>query len=70
MADEADLAQSQIEADLALHIRNARKPAAPAPTGYCLNCDERLKDGRRYCDDACRADGEARDRHLRRAGQL
>ena len=34
----------------------ARKPEAPAATGFCFNCEARLSAGRRWCDVHCRND--------------
>lgn len=33
-----------------------------ASNGHCLNCDERLDDGRRWCDEDCRDDWVLRNR--------
>lgn len=53
MADEADIAQENIERDLALLLRR-RLPQGPAATGECLWCGEPLDAGRRWCDAECR----------------
>ena len=53
MADFADLGSSREQQDLALALAH-RKPAGPAPTGYCLCCGEAVDDGRRWCDAECR----------------
>ena len=57
MADDIDLANDQAQA---LHESALlrRKPEAPAPNGYCLNCDDRFPEvapfTRRWCDANCR----------------
>lgn len=33
-----------------------RKPEAPGATGRCLNCDEPVPDGARWCDYECMQD--------------
>lgn len=33
-----------------------RAPEGPAATGYCLNCEARLKASFRWCDAFCRDD--------------
>lgn len=43
--------------DIALQLR---KPAGPAATGACLNCDAPLPPGARWCDCDCRHDWERR----------
>lgn len=53
MADFADLGADREQQDLALALAQ-RKPAGPAPTGYCLCCGEAVDDGRRWCDAECR----------------
>ena len=37
-----------------------RKPTGPSATGFCLNCEEPLEDGHRWCDADCRDDFEKR----------
>lgn len=37
-----------------------RKPVGPVATGFCLNCDEPLAAGHRWCDADCRDDYEKR----------
>lgn len=41
-------------------IEMARKDLAKSlsSTGYCLNCDEQLPDGGRFCDKDCAEDYE------------
>jgi hypothetical protein len=64
MADDADLAQIQIEAELA----NARLAAQSAqkllPSGHCHNCDEPLRPGHLFCGQECAMDYEKRERGL------
>lgn len=55
MADEADFANDPQEQLLALQLQ-VRQPEGPAPTGYCLNCGEKLAPGARWCDVDCRND--------------
>lgn len=62
MADEADRANDTLEKmldgwrnEVAYQLRHSIQP-----TGNCLNCDERLDDGRRWCDTDCRNDWERR----------
>lgn len=33
-----------------------RKPEGPAATGFCLNCEARLRESARWCDTHCRDD--------------
>ena len=33
-----------------------RQPEAPAATGFCFNCEARLRQGLRWCDAPCRDD--------------
>lgn len=35
-----------------------RMPEGPLPIGVCLNCEERVADGLRWCDATCRDDWE------------
>lgn len=55
MADFADLGSAREQQDLALSLKQ-RKPEGPQATGFCLNCDEPLADGARWCDEHCRDD--------------
>lgn len=57
--DDSDKATAREELDRDLALKNL-KPAGPAPTGACLNCDEPLPPGLRWCDALCRDDWEAR----------
>lgn len=61
MVDTVDIAQEQTESLHAKRIEETRKRAGKLEhqaTGYCLNCDEKLEPGRRFCDAACRDDYE------------
>jgi predicted nucleic acid-binding Zn ribbon protein len=66
--DDIDKAQAHIEKHLALQVEQARASATRYPIGECINCGERLTDGRRYCDGDCRDEFEHRERQLRRTG--
>lgn len=57
--DDADRAwiDQQLRIDVALRTRLRYEPQA---TGECLNCGERLQDGR-WCDADCRHDWELRN---------
>jgi hypothetical protein len=65
MPDAVDLAQAQQEILDAFQIE-ARKPAGPEATGFCLNCGEPLPDDRRWCSPECRDDWQKMDAALRR----
>ena len=39
-----------------------RKPEGPEATGYCLNCEARLRQGLRWCDVGCRDDWQKTQR--------
>lgn len=60
--DDADLADKRI-ADAVESARNEAaynlRHAAQA-TGHCLNCGEKLDDGRRWCDSDCSCDWSRR----------
>ena len=63
MADEADLAQSHLEAEERIRKKYSKKPSLEAePTGECLNCFEPLELGERWCNSDCRQDWELRRR--------
>jgi hypothetical protein len=55
MPDEIDRGNDTAELFLDLSL-STKKPAGPAPTGCCLNCDEPLALGERWCDVYCRDD--------------
>ncbi len=46
-----------------------RKEEGPAAAGCCLNCEEPLPEGQRWCDDDCRDDWSARLRAQRQRPQ-
>ena len=60
--DDADRAwiDQQLRIDVALRNRRCYEPQA---TGECLNCGDRLQDGR-WCDADCRHDLELRNARL------
>ena len=55
--DQADraAAMEELRRRAALEVR---KPEAPSATGYCFNCEARLRQGQRWCDVNCRNDWE------------
>ncbi len=59
MADELDLAaeREEIARNAALL---ARKPEGPAATGECLECEEPVGTGVRWCCAACRDEWQRR----------
>tara|TARA_R110000772_G_scaffold32788_4_gene80063 strand:- start:1130 stop:1336 length:207 start_codon:yes stop_codon:yes gene_type:complete len=63
MADDADMTQARAEIEESLR----RKFSTPAitvkleATGYCLNCEEVVGEGERFCDKDCRDDFELRN---------
>jgi hypothetical protein len=59
MADIVDKADEQNEAYLR-SVLARRLPGAPAATGRCLNCEEPLAPGVRWCDIVCRDDWQRR----------
>ena len=67
MADEIDFAADRYEAWLENRVAEHQyqlNQSCYQPTGYCLNCDEKLDDGRRFCNAECREDFEHRNRRL------
>ena len=61
MADEADLAQSHIEAEDRIRRKYKAAPKLEAePTGECLNCYEPVSFGARWCDKECQEDWQKR----------
>lgn len=59
MADQFDRATEIEERDREQALA-MRKPEGPAATGFCLNCEEPLEDGRRWCDKDCSTDWQRR----------
>jgi hypothetical protein len=63
MADDADRAQLEIDAELEHARRTARRAPKLLATGCCHNCDEPLHDRKQlFCDNDCSEDYEARER--------
>lgn len=60
MADEIDRANdyTQVLTDAAVAFR---KPEGPKATGFCLNCEEAVEEGRRFCNFDCMTDWEKRN---------
>lgn len=61
MADEADRASGDVELFNAVAAAY-RKPEGPKATGFCLNCEEAVEEGRRFCNFDCMTDWERRVR--------
>lgn len=63
--DESDrataLEEAAIEASLSQIRINANKLEFE-PTGFCLNCNEPLAEGKRFCDKDCLDDHAKRNR--------
>jgi hypothetical protein len=65
MADDADRAQAEIDAEVELARRAARPASRLLATGHCHNCEEPLHKPRQlFCDNDCSQDYEARKRAL------
>ena len=63
MADDADRAQIEIEAELRLALVAAQASPRLQSTGKCHNCDEALEDrDQLFCDRDCARDFEKRER--------
>lgn len=56
--DAADIAEEKNEI-LLRAAASMRREEGPDATGFCLNCDERLPMGRRWCSPECRDDWQA-----------
>ena len=73
MADEADVANDYqakwLAAQLEEHSYQMSHPAVTFEAGRCRNCEERLDDGRTFCDTDCATDFETRLRASRRNGR-
>lgn len=69
MADVCDQAFEQNQVAFEAEQRARRMPEGPAPTGRCLNCDEEVPEGRRWCDAECMTDYQHRQAALRRLGR-
>lgn len=56
MADICDVTSDRDELMQPMLLAASRKPEGPAPTGFCLYCDEPVGEGRRWCDSDCMGD--------------
>lgn len=66
MADFIDDANETAELFLQAALRKSQgKGKAPLATGFCLNCQEKLAEGARWCDADCREDWEKRGRNVK-----
>lgn len=55
MSDEVDQANDIAEATAARRIQSIRnEPPAAMPTGFCLECDDPVESGHRWCSPECR----------------
>lgn len=72
--DECDIAQERIDAHLSNLIAEHQYKLAHAVSdfepGRCRNCEDRLDDGRVYCDADCARDFHDRQRMSKRAGRI
>ena len=59
MTTTDDQATEREELDRAIALQQ-RKPGGPVPCGQCYNCGEVVTGDRRWCDQECREDWEAR----------
>lgn len=59
MSDEADIAADITEHFTRTAIQNALNSTQYQPKGWCLNCEEPLKE-QAFCDADCREDYEKR----------
>ena len=67
MPDEADIANDYAARELEQRILDVLKAKPVIHDGHCRNCAEPILVGA-FCDQFCRTDFEARERHLKRAG--
>ena len=58
MADDADRAHDEIEAELAYARFTARQRYKTVSTGHCHNCEHPLRPGQLFCDQECAVDFE------------
>lgn len=75
MADECDIAseheQKWLQGRIEEHQYQLNHAVSAFDTGRCRNCDERIDDGRSFCDRDCAADfservkADARNRKYR-----
>lgn len=72
MADFADIGSDYTERWLEGAIEERKHQASIAPTyetGRCRNCNDKIDDGRAYCDQDCRDDHSERMRAEMRRGK-
>lgn len=72
MADFADIGSDYTERWLEGAIEERRHQASIAQQfeiGRCRNCDDKLDDGRSYCNNECRDDHSARMQAEKRMGK-
>jgi hypothetical protein len=67
--DANDRAERWLTAQIEEHQYQMSATAA-FNAGLCRNCDEKLDDGRAYCDSECASDFEKRQRAHRRNGSM
>ena len=69
MADDADRAQLEIEAEITYARLAAQAGSKLTPTGHCHNCEEQLDRAEQlFCNQACGQDFEKRERALSMRG--
>ena len=73
MSDEIDIANERRDQELANRIANFQYQLEHAVStfeaGRCRNCDDKLDDGRNYCDETCRDDHLERIKAEKRRGR-
>ena len=73
MSDEVDFANERRDVELAARIAEMQYQLGHAVNafelGRCRNCNEKLDDGRAFCDASCRQDFEDRLAADRRNGK-
>jgi hypothetical protein len=73
MADFADIGSDYterwLEAQLSEHAYQLNHATSAFEIGRCRNCEEKLDDGRNYCDEACRNDHQLRIASDKRNGK-
>lgn len=70
MADEADLAQDQIEASLRTAMQRAQRQPRLQPNGDCHSCFAPIPRGWLFCDALCREDYDREQAAMRRNGAI